>query len=86
MALQINKAAEHGFTASSAYVKISKFIGDKENVTFMIDYFYDEQARIDGKPPFGSGSYKMVTPTTDLLPALYTYLKTLDEFSGATDV
>jgi len=86
MALQQSTTTSQGLTASSAYIKIVDYHGDKDILSVSVEVFFDEQARIDGKRPLEHLMFETSTPTTDLLPALYAYLKTLDQFSGAVDV
>ena len=76
---------ETGLTIINSYVRIGRFTGDKEFTTFDFQVYVNEQSRSQGKNPVKIGSESLPTPTTDILPALYTYLKTLPEFVNAID-
>lgn len=86
MALQISKTTEQGVVSSECYVKIARFFGDKDKVVVDYDFFYNAQARLDGKRPLESASVELATPTTDILVAIYTHIKTLPGFENALDV
>lgn len=91
MALQ--KTITTDFGTSGNYSKISEFHGNRNGntstVSFMVQLFADNQARLDNKKPLKIDMFEITIPTgtgNDLLVDLYSHLKTLDEFSGATDV
>lgn len=87
MALQFSKVTEHGFTAPAAYAKIVGYhFDDGRPLRFDIKVFYDVQSRTDDKQPIDYIFCDMDAPVSDMLPALYTHLKTLPEFVDAIDV
>lgn len=86
MALKVNHTQEEtGLVITDAYVRIGKFSGDKDLTGFNYQVFVSEQTRLDGKGPIQVIQGLLPTPTTDLIPALYTHLKTLPEFTNAID-
>ena len=86
MALQLNYTSPQGATSASGYIRISDFRGDKNNISFTVECFYNKDARDNGLQPLEYKHFEIATPTTDMLPALYNHLKTLPEFAGALDV
>lgn len=102
MSLQISYEAQTGVTHASAYHKIIRMGNDRENgqMSIGVSIFKDEQAKIDGKSPVGSRHYSIRSTDYDTYFAnavldtegqntverAYVYLKTLDEYSGASDV
>ena len=88
MALQISKDTDQGFTAETAYAKITSFnYDDQAGLRFDVKIFFDVQSRQNDLQPIDYISCEIpALPTTDMLPALYNHLKTLPEFQGALDV
>ena len=88
MALQISTSTDYGVTATEGYVKISRFRGDKDNISVIVETFYNNTARTNGDQPLKVDLYETTTPTsnTAIMTYLYNYLKTLGEFEGAQDV
>lgn len=86
MALQISKTTEQGVVASECYVKVSRFFGDKDKIVVDYEFYYNAQARLDGMRPLESTAIELATPTTDIMTAIYTHIKTLPGFENALDV
>lgn len=74
-----------GLTITNAYTKISRFQGDKLNVRFDVETYVSSQSRLDGKSAISHQSYEIPYGNGFSITSLYTYLKTLAEFSGAID-
>lgn len=86
MAIQKSIMTQYGLTASSCYIKIHRFNGDKNIIRFDVELYFNADARNNNNQSLEYRSFEIPTPNTDLFPALYNYLKTLPEFSGALDV
>lgn len=84
MALQVSYNSQYGFTAPSAYVRIERFMGDKDLVDVQLQYFYNEASRLNSSP-IGFSSHQLELPNGATMAQMYTALKELPEFSGATD-
>ena len=99
MALQLAATDEYGNSYPNAYHRITTILvdQDRQSAFVYVASYINQQARTDGKRPFGGGGYECANPTfvPDFLPAApvanvvgqgYGYLKTLPAFAGATDV
>lgn len=92
MALQQSYTSpQFGFTASEAYKHITRVDISKAGAcTCQLDTFYDAAARWAEKQPLNSVSFSFnttdMTLTGNLMADVYTYLKTLPEFTDAIDV
>lgn len=86
MALRKTFTSLQSVQATNAYHKIRDVNGDKNNIRFTVESFYDQAARDNNKEPLEYRSFEIPTPNTDLFPAMYNHLKTLPEFTGAIDV
>ena len=83
MALQSNKTW-NGVTVQNAYIKVLSYSGNKINMSFSVGYF----ASSSEQKMFGQ---EQLESSVDLdgdnpVKQAYENLKTLEEFSGATDV
>lgn len=95
MALQMTVTCPDGNTAT--YIKIQKLTIDKLNVTIVLDAYKDQASRLAGNAPSICGYKAKLFPalpkysfiassfTADYLAEAYIYLKTLPDFSTATD-
>lgn len=92
MALQQSfTSPQFGFTASEAYKHITRIdINKNGSGTCSVDTYFNAQARWDEKQPLTSTSFSFnttdMTLTGNLMADVYTYLKTLPEFTDAIDV
>ena len=100
MALEM-AISKYGFTANNGYHVID-FAGyhkrlvsptvsnDENNGSITLVSYADKDARNAGDEPMRQQNYQFDVETgsdaEDILTQAYTYLKTLDEFSDATDV
>jgi hypothetical protein len=101
MALQLNLTADKtavGLAAPEAYARIVQLSFDTRTgqVTLHVDIHADAAARNAAKAPVAGGVYRGITgidmPNIDealalgVRSSLYTWLKTLPDFTGAVDV
>ena len=88
---------KYGFSAPSAYLKIGHMhVHSGTNgwtVMFDLKAYFSATARTAGNAPISISQYTMTYSTSsanqdqyNVVKAGYEYLKTLTEFSGATDV
>lgn len=87
MALQFNFTNDNsGLTITNAYAKLGNFHGDKTNVRFDVEIFVSSEARLDNKQPISHLTFNVPYSDGMSIASLYTYMKTLPEFSQAIDV
>ena len=71
-----------------AYAKVEHARVFKDQTLIFVNWYADEQARIDMKQPVNQKEFS--APTADLsgefLPTMYNWLKTQPEFEGSIDV
>ena len=89
MAIEKSLTTQHGIVLAEAYTKIDNYNGNKNTVTCNWSTFKDADARTSGKTLVSQGSSQFpyaAGTMGEMLPACYTHIKTLAEFTGATDV
>lgn len=86
MALQVSFNSKFGIIFPIAYAKVVHFAGDKEQISFDVGVYKDEQARVEDKEPLTNQFYAIPYIDGMAISSLYEYLKTLPEFTGAIDV
>jgi hypothetical protein len=98
MALQIQVTfPKYGFTASNAYLRVSNLRIDDSNagwiVTFNLKCYFSANAKNNGKKPieeeYHTFPYSVSSSNQDqynTVKQAYQYLKTLSQYSSATDV
>ena len=98
MSLQIQLTfPQFGFTAPSAYLRVSNMnITDTLSgwtATFKLRVYYSAAAKANGKAPIEETSHTFAYSASsadqdqyNIVKQAYEYLKTLSQFSGATDV
>jgi len=98
MALQMQKSfSNYGFSASSAYFKVGNLtVFDTStgwSVKFEVKTYFSASAKTNGSAPIESQYYTMTYDTSsatqseyNIVKCAYEHLKTLSEFSGATNV
>jgi hypothetical protein len=91
MALQMNTTLNSGVTVENAYFMIQSYSGNREQLRFMAVSFLNRDAAQGNKAPLQYGKEYSCTPdltdtAKNFIKQGYEYLKTLPEFSGATDV
>ena len=86
MALSINYTSEHGAVASTAYARIIQYRGMAGKMVVRVSISADATARANGLEQLGTFKFECDEPNTDMVPALYAILKTLDGFTNSIDV
>ena len=102
MSLQLSYEAPTGATHSSAYHKITGLSQDRSSnrMTIHVSIYKDSAAKAADKAPVGSVAYRVAgsdfdtyyansvldTENQNHVERSYVYLKTLDDYSGASDV
>ena len=98
MALQMQMSfPQYGFSATNAYLKVGDLqVSESSNgwgVNFTLKAYFSATAKSNGKAPITTSRHFMTYSATsanqdqyNIVKCAYEYLKTLSEFSGATDV
>jgi hypothetical protein len=98
MALQMQRNfPKYGFTAPSAYHRVGSLSLSSSNsvrtLNIELRVYFNANARTNGNAPIHTEKYLLPYPTTstaqnqyNLVKHVYEHLKSLSEFSGATDV
>lgn len=93
MALQVNKTLSKGIVASECYAKIIEVryykLGhlEENGINLTVGFYYNSDAREgDERNYIETNNYIISDETIETRGAQYTYLKTLDDFDGATDI
>jgi hypothetical protein len=87
MALQISYISpDYGITALESYAKIDSFRGNINFINFLVNYYVNQEARLEGKSPIGFFYFTMPYQDGMTYTAVYNYLKTLPEFVGSVDL
>ena len=93
MALQFSHTDNRGITIATAYARIENVellnhVSGNAQEDVRICIFASQSAHQSDKVPMDIWTFKRVfdPATTTSFADIYTYLKTLPEFSGATDV
>jgi hypothetical protein len=85
MALQLPLQTEFGFQIPTAYAKASGFRGGRGVFLITVDFYASAAARDAGTPVVTTKEYQWDVNNDDLLTSFYTHLKTLEDFTSATD-
>lgn len=85
MALLTSLETSTGLSLTDSYARITRYLGDKENVEIFVSWYINEQARLSNKMHLQEKTYVCPLPEGDILPGLYNYLKTLPEFYNSVD-
>ncbi|OMD08402.1 hypothetical protein [Paenibacillus odorifer] len=91
MALEMkNNTLDTGITVASAYVRIDTISGSKDSISIGLNYYVNKNAVTEGKPFFKTEQYLFIPSVDDssanFIKQGYEHLKSLPEFSEATDV
>ena len=95
MALQINKTFDNGVTATACYCRVDTINYNKSSnidseltgSVVTVAFYFNQTARNDNSMNILEKIvYLLPDFTRETRADIYTYLKTLDDFSGATDV
>jgi hypothetical protein len=89
MALKITAINNtNGQPETQAYARITNFFGTKDQIQVQVEVHATEQARQSGWPSVAQHAHyiNMEDLSGDLIPAIYTVLKTFTQYAGAEDV
>jgi hypothetical protein len=89
MALKITAINNtNGQPETQAYARITNFFGTKDQIQVQVEVHATEQARQAGWPSVAQHAHyiNMEDLEGDLIPAMYSVLKTLTVYQGAEDV
>jgi hypothetical protein len=94
MALQLDTTLDKGVVANSSYARIVEIIyigstnpNDPVGNSVMVAFYFNEDARnADERDYLETRKYICEDESKESRADLYTWLKTLDDFAGATDV
>jgi hypothetical protein len=89
MALVLSKTEDSGIVVESAYAKIEQVSGNESQLQLTVYFYFNEEARFSGKPPFSQSQYSFKPEESEGSLRWdrqgYEYLKFLPEFSEAID-
>jgi hypothetical protein len=91
MALQINLAStQFGAPAPQAYARVTNFFGNKDNIQVQVSVHFSKDARDSNLSPVREDQHYIgladLAGKGELMTAIYTVLKTMSQYQGATDV
>ena len=78
----------NGQTEAAAYARITNFFGTKDQIQVQVEVHATEEARQAGWPSVAQHAHYINVSDLqgDLIPAIYSVLKTLTPYAGATDI
>jgi len=84
--LKLNET-QFGVPAPQAYAKITNFFGNKDNIQVQVAVYYNEQARAENRSTVNEYAFYINIEDLkgDIIPAIYSVLKTMSQFEGAED-
>lgn len=85
MAITKSFTTPMGFTADTAYARISSFNGNKDNIMVNVEVHKDAQARLDNLVPITGYSISLPLADGATMQQMYDALKLDSNFIGATD-
>ena len=91
MALKLNlSSTQFGAAAPEAYARVTNFFGNKDNIQVQVSVHYNEDARHGNMSPVMEHAHYIgladLAGKGELMTAIYTVLKTMAPYQGATDV
>jgi len=91
MALKLNLGTtQFGAAAPEAYARVTNFFGNKDNIQVQVSVHYNEDARHGNMSPVMEHAHYIgladLAGKGELMTAIYTVLKTMAPYQGATDV
>ena len=91
MALQLNlTTTQFGSPAPQAYAKITNFYGTKDNLQVQVAVYFNKNARDANMSTVMEHAHYIgladLAGKGELMTAIYTVLKTMAQYQGATDV
>ena len=88
MALKITAINNtNGQQETQAYARITNFFGSKDQLQVQVEIHATEEARQAGWPSIQQQAHYINVEDLhgDIIPAIYTVLKTFTQYAGATD-
>ena len=87
MALRLSVATQFGVPAPEAYARITNFFGTKDNIQVQVAIYFNEEARQGNMATVKENAHYIAIEDLkgDLIPAIYSVLKTFSDYAGATD-
>jgi hypothetical protein len=87
MALRLSVETQFGVTAPQAYAKITNFFGTKDQIQVQVAIYYNEESRQNNMSTVKQNAHYINVEDLqgDIIPALYTVLKTISDYAGAED-
>lgn len=85
MALQLNLETQQGFTASTAYARITNFNGNKDTIGVQVTVHKDAQARTDEKQPIANHYISLPLQYGATMAQMYEALKLDSNFVNSVD-
>jgi len=78
----------NGKTEAQAYARITNFFGTKDQLQVQVEVHATKEARKAGWPSVAQHAHYINTEDLkgDLIPAIYSVLKTLTPYAGAEDI
>ena len=91
MALKINiEQTQFGAPAPEAYARVTNFFGNKDNIQVQVSVHFSKDARDSNLSPVREDAHYIgladLAGKGELMTAIYTVLKTMSQYQGATDV
>jgi len=91
MALKINiEQTQFGAPAPEAYARVTNFFGNKDNIQVQVSVHFSKDARDSNLSPVREDQHYIgladLAGKGELMTAIYTVLKTMSQYQGATDV
>jgi hypothetical protein len=88
MALKLSlPQTQFGVPAPEAYARITNFFGTKDQIQVQVAIHYDQAAREGNMATVKENAHYIAIEDLkgDLIPAIYSVLKTFNDYAGATD-
>ena len=90
MALKLSLTqTQFGVPAPEAYARITNFFGTKDQIQVQVAVYATKEARENNLQTIKDNAHYIgvadLPANTDLMPAIYTVLKTMAEYEGAVD-
>ena len=88
MALKLNlPQTQFGVPAPEAYAKITNFFGTKDQIQVQVAIYFNEEARQGNMATVKENAHYIAIEDLkgDLIPAIYSVLKTFSDYEGSVD-
>lgn len=88
MALKLAVETQFGVPAPEAYARITNFFGTKDQIQVQVAIYFNEDARRNNMATVLEHAHYIAVEDLqgDIIPAIYTVLKTFSQYQNATDV